>query len=66
MTYTTAAGCIELFLSESSDLAIANEATIDAAAKLAEKRGLHHVASDIGSRWEEYQEELQYMMAEFF
>lgn len=65
MTYKSASGCIELFLNESFDLAMATAETIEAAARLAEARGLYQVASDISTRWDEYQEELQIMLADF-
>lgn len=62
----TAEESIAMFMSEDSDLAIASRDVIEQALQLAEKRGMYYVASDIGSRYDDYQEELRAMMAEFY
>lgn len=56
---------IEMFLNEDSNLALATEEVIEEASDLAEHIGLDHVASDIGSRYDDYQEELRCMLEEF-
>jgi hypothetical protein len=61
----TAEEAIELFLSESFDLALATQAVIDEASAIAEDRGMFYVADSIGSRYDDYQEELRCMLEEF-
>lgn len=61
----TAIEAIELFRAESFWLAMATEAVIEEAAELADHHGDDHIASDIHARWDDYQEELRCMAAEF-
>ena len=61
----TAPEAITLFKRELFELALATPDVIEEAADLAESEGFFHIASDIGSRYDDYQEELRCMMAEF-
>ena len=61
----TAAEAISLFKFEQFELALATPAVIEEAARNAEAEGFFHIASDIGSRYDDYQEELRCMAAEF-
>ncbi len=55
---------MRLFKEESSDLALVAPDMVRAASDLFEKEGDYAAANDILSRYDDYCEELRYMMAE--
>lgn len=59
----TAKEAVGLFFEENSDLAIASRETIEEARDIMLSQA--GFADDIVARWEDYQEELRCMMAEF-
>lgn len=56
---------MRLFKEENSDLALVHPNMIEAASELFEKEGDHAAANDIHARYDDLQEELRCMMAEF-
>lgn len=56
---------MRLFKEENSDLALCHPNIIKGASERFEKEGDHAAAGDIVSRYDDYQEELRIMMAEF-
>lgn len=54
-----------LFKEESMDLALCHPNMIEAASELFEQEGDHAAANDIHARYDDYQEELRCMAAEF-
>jgi hypothetical protein len=54
-----------LFREENMELALCHPNMIEAASKLFEQEGDHAAAIDIHARYEDYQEELRCMAAEF-